>query len=314
MTPLATDVQPGHVVGALEFVRDLDRALALYAGALGLDASEPVAVDAALAATYAIPTDVGRVVTLTAAGFAAGSLTLVELPDLPDGPAAREDVTEAGRSVAVFQSPAIPTQAAAMRELGIARISEPDPITNEYGTAREFISFDADGSAVCLLQLETPDGSRPPRALHAPWLLDGDVQVSPLVRTSNIVVSLDAASAFYRDVVGMDVFEERDISGEIAGALGMPPCRVRLAYVGVAESAWPAGLGSICLTEISEPAPPVLAAPSTAGVHAGQLVTLIAASDPAAVRARAREAGVPFIAGGEAFFSPDGNLVAVVPA
>jgi catechol 2,3-dioxygenase-like lactoylglutathione lyase family enzyme len=310
--PDASDVRPGHVVGAVVFVTDLDRSLALYHGALGMDATDPELVGAELAATYGIPEGIGRTVTLSAAGFGAGWVTLVELPDLPDGPAGRTDVMETGRSVTVFQSPSLLAMADEMTALGVPRIAEPDPITNDFGTAREFISFDPDGAAVCLLQIEPVAGVTPTRQLHAPWVPDRENQVSPMVRTSNIVSDLGAALAFYRDVVGMDVFEERDISGEIAGALGMPPCRVQLGYVGVAQSALPTGLCSICLTEITEPSPPRMAAPPATGVHAGQMVSVIAVEDPEAVRRTAQERGIAFLAGGTAFFDPDDNLVAVV--
>ena len=97
-------VPPGHVAGALVGVSNLERALRVYADALGFDVAGSRPLDAWVAAATGRRPGDGRMVELSADGFAAGRIWLVELPDFSPTPPGRTDRMENGRTVMVFSS------------------------------------------------------------------------------------------------------------------------------------------------------------------------------------------------------------------
>jgi len=307
-------VRPGHVVGGIVLVASIEATLPLYRDVLGLDVEGPGPIDPALVGALALPDVEGRQVVLRADGFPAGTLTLLEVPGLPADPRGRVDATESGRTTPVFSSPALNRMADGLAALGVPRIADPVPSTSEWGVSQEFISYDADGSAVCLLEMKPLPGRPVHLDLSAPWEHDRTDQVSPVVRMSLMTDDLDGAIAFYRDALGMAFIEQREFSGDVATTLGLPPCRIRMAYLGAEGSAWEPGLCALGLTEISDPPPPSAPVPSTAGVHVGQVATVIAVDDPGQALCVAHEHGARIIDDGAAFFAPGGHLVVLVPA
>jgi catechol 2,3-dioxygenase-like lactoylglutathione lyase family enzyme len=308
----AVPVPPGHVAGAVVFVTDLARALTMYADLLGLDAAGPRPLDAWLAAALGRRRVDGRVVELSADGFPAGRIWLVELADLAAGPPRRTDRMENGQTVMVFSSAAINPIASRLAATGVPRIADPEPLVSEWGRSQEFISFDPDGAPVCLIEMLAPDGRRK-LDLAAPWAGTRTDQISPLLRVSQFVADLDHSIAFYRDRLGMRKLETREFSGEVGGTLGIPPCRVRMTYMSAPETPWEPGMATVGITEVSDP--PLTMRPALpAGVYAGQVATVLAVSDPGAVLAGLRADGARFLDGGEGCFDPDHNLIALIAA
>jgi cation diffusion facilitator CzcD-associated flavoprotein CzcO/catechol 2,3-dioxygenase-like lactoylglutathione lyase family enzyme len=303
-------VPPGHVAGAAVFVSDLERELPIYLDVLGLDAAQPRPLDLWLAAAIGREPGDGRVVELSADGFPAGRVWLVELGDLEAAPPGRTDRMENGRTVMVFSSLAIDRMTASLSSLGARRIADPVPLVSEWGRSQEFVSFDPEGAPVCLLEMLGTDG-QPKLDLASPWPGTRTDQASPMVRVSQFAADLDRSMAFYRERLGLRQLEVREFSGEVGGTLGVPPCRIRMAYMAAAESPWEPGMTAVGITEVSDPPLSTRPAPPS-GVFAGQVATVLTVADPGAARAGLREAGVRFLDRGDAFFDPDDNLVVLV--
>jgi cation diffusion facilitator CzcD-associated flavoprotein CzcO/catechol 2,3-dioxygenase-like lactoylglutathione lyase family enzyme len=307
---LTPGVPPAHVAGALVVSSDLEASLRLYRGVLGFDADAPRPLDAWVA--EALGVSGGTMAELSADGFPAGRVWLVQPERLAPAPPGRTDRVENGTTSMVFNSAAIEAMAEGLLAAGAPRIAGPVLMTSEWGRSQEFISYDPDGAPVCLLEMLGPDG-RPKLDLAAPWAGTRTDQASPLLRVSQFVADLDRAISFYGAVFGMEALETREFSGEVGGTLGIPPCRIRMTYMSAPVSPWEPGMTTVGLTEVSQPSLATRPAPPGAP-FAGQVVTVVAAADPAAVRAAAAAAGARTLDGGAAFFDPDDNLVTVVPA
>ncbi len=308
-------IAPGHVARGVVFVSDLDASLPLYRDVLDMDVVSESGLTDELAEAFALGGREGRVAVLSG-GSELGQVVLVEAEGLPASPPGRTDVLETGRSVLVLSSADLDSLSARLREAGAPRIGDPVPIATQYGEFAEFVSFDPDGAGITLLQfLPAEDG--PQTEIAAPWTHDDPAKISPVIRGSFIVSDLDRAVEFYEGLVGMAVVERRHVDGSLGPAVGMPPCTLRLAYVGPAESEAPVGMGTICLTEISDPAPPTIARREARVVHAGQQVLAIAVDDVDAAAERLVAAGAPTLEGDTSpttFFDPDDNLITLVPA
>lgn len=297
---------PGHVAGAVVFVSDLEASLELYRGVLGFDPEGPRALDAWVRDAFGCSD--GTMMELSADGFPAGRVWVVQPAELAPRAPARTDRVEYGTTSMVFSSAAIDEMSRGLADAGAARIADPVPLTSEWGRSQEFISFDPDGAPVCLLEMLGPDG-RPKLDLAAPWARTRTDQASPLLRVSQFVADLDRSIAFYRDVLGLRALETREFSGEVGGTLGIPPCRIRMTYMSPERSPWQPGMATVGLTEVSDPPLAARPVPPNA-VHAGQVATVVAVVDPeAALRAAA---GAPKLSGGTAFFDPDDHLLAVL--
>ena len=86
-----------------------------------------------------------------------------------------------------------------------------------------------------------------------------------------------------------------------------------MAYMSAPESPWEPGMATVGITAVAEPPLSTRPAPP-AGLYAGQVATVLAVTDPGAVREALRADGVRFLDGGDAFFDPDDNLIALVTA
>ncbi len=108
-------------------------------------------------------------------------------------------------------------------------------------------------------------------------------------RTTLWVRNLDRSLAFYRDVIGLAVLEQKELAGPaIAGLVGFADGRLRIAHLGLPGSSH----GWVGLYELSATNPPMqeLAPPPRERVALGQAVIVFESADIDAVRRRVLEA------------------------
>ena len=108
-------------------------------------------------------------------------------------------------------------------------------------------------------------------------------------RTTVWVRDLERSLAFYRDVIGLAVLEQKELAGPaIAGLVGFEDGRLRIAHLGVPGSTH----GWVGLYELSATKPQVaeLAPPPRERVALGQAVIVFESADIDAVRRRVLEA------------------------
>lgn len=95
-----------------------------------------------------------------------------------------------------------------------------------------------------------------------------DCRVSPVKRVSVFCRDIEKSLAFYRDILGMKIIEDKKVSGPFIGKLvNLPSCTMRIVYL-QADAKVDAGL--IGLFHISEPTLPVAPQPAQGQIHWGQ--------------------------------------------
>jgi catechol 2,3-dioxygenase-like lactoylglutathione lyase family enzyme len=108
-------------------------------------------------------------------------------------------------------------------------------------------------------------------------------------RTTLWVRNLERSLAFYRDIIGLAVLEQKELAGPaIAGLVGFEDGRMRIAHLGLPGSTH----GWVGLYEISGTRPPAqeLAPPPRERIALGQTVIVFETADIDTVRRRLLEA------------------------
>ena len=115
--------------------------------------------------------------------------------------------------------------------------------------------------------------------------------VSPITRISLFVRDLDASLAFYSDLLGLVVVDDKQVGGPGAARLmGLDDCRMRVIYLQAEGHEF----GMVGLFEVQEPelpAAPTMSQPAMLG----RAVVGFATSDAAQLAHRLRAAGVEFL-------------------
>ncbi|MCB2106041.1 MAG: VOC family protein [Rhodobacteraceae bacterium] len=117
--------------------------------------------------------------------------------------------------------------------------------------------------------------------------------VSPVKRVSVFCRDLDKSLAFYRDILGMKVIEDKSVSGPFIGKLvNLPSCTMRIVYL-QADPAIDAGL--VGLFHITDPKLPEAPAPKQGQLHWGQGSFVFSTEHGDEIYARLQKAGTVFL-------------------
>jgi catechol 2,3-dioxygenase-like lactoylglutathione lyase family enzyme len=119
-------------------------------------------------------------------------------------------------------------------------------------------------------------------------------KVTPLKRTAIIVRDMQRSLAFYRDVLGMNVWVEGQAGEELPALyqlLGMPPCHMRWVVLQSEDVDW----GMVALFELTDPAPEDDTHPSIDRVNRGEACLVFHTPDVEALHERARELGLTIL-------------------
>ncbi len=115
--------------------------------------------------------------------------------------------------------------------------------------------------------------------------------VTPLKRTAIIVRDLERSLAFYRDLLGMNVWIEGRAGAEtpeLHQLLGMPPCTTRWVILQSEDVDW----GMVGLFEITDPAPDDDTHPSIDRVNRGEACLVFHTPDVERLYRGARDLGL----------------------
>ncbi|MEZ5459180.1 MAG: VOC family protein [Steroidobacteraceae bacterium] len=115
--------------------------------------------------------------------------------------------------------------------------------------------------------------------------------VTPLKRTAIIVRDMDRSLAFYRDVLGMNVWIEGSAGAEVPAMyqlLGMPPCDTRWIILQSEDVDW----GMVGLFELTNPSPDDNTHPNIDRVNRGEACLVFHAPDVRKIHRGARKLGL----------------------
>lgn len=115
--------------------------------------------------------------------------------------------------------------------------------------------------------------------------------VTPLKRTAIIVRDMERSLAFYRDVLGLNVWVEGKAGPELPALhqlLGMPPCTTRWVILMSGDVDW----GMVGLFELSDPAPEDETHPSIDRVNRGEACLVFHTPDVRRVYRGAKRLGL----------------------
>lgn len=114
----------------------------------------------------------------------------------------------------------------------------------------------------------------------------------PLARASIFVRDTEASLALYRDVLGMDVADTRELAGPVIGKmLGLGDCRIRVTYL----SAEGSEIARIGLFEVAGGGVPDLPQPSPASIHRGQVALVMDSPHIPDIHRRLKAKGYRFV-------------------
>lgn len=117
-------------------------------------------------------------------------------------------------------------------------------------------------------------------------------QTGPLARASIFVRDTSASLALYRDVLGLDVVDARELAGPGIGAmLGLGDCTIRVTYL----SAEGSDIARIGLFEIIGGGVPELPRPSPASIHRGQVALVMDSPHIPDIHRRLKAANTRFL-------------------
>ena len=117
--------------------------------------------------------------------------------------------------------------------------------------------------------------------------------VSAVKRVSIFCRDLDRSLAFYRDLLGMTVIEDKTVSGPFIGKLiALPFCTMRIVYL-QADPRFDAGL--VGLFAISDPPLPEAPRPTPGQIHLGQGSFVFATDHGDEIYAALQKAGTRFL-------------------
>jgi len=115
--------------------------------------------------------------------------------------------------------------------------------------------------------------------------------VTPLKRTAIIVRDMERSLAFYRDVLGLNVWVQGEAGAELPAMhelLGMPPCTTRWVILMSEDVDW----GMVGLFEIRDPAPEDETHPAIDRVNRGEACLVFHTPDVDAVYEGAKALGL----------------------
>lgn len=118
--------------------------------------------------------------------------------------------------------------------------------------------------------------------------------IPPLKRVTLWVRNLERSIAFYRDVIGLELLEQKDLRGPgVAGLVGYEDGRIRIAHLGIPGSSG----GWVGLYELTEARPAVgsVSPPEPHRVSYGQATLVFESQDIESVVDRLRSAGAPLL-------------------
>lgn len=119
-------------------------------------------------------------------------------------------------------------------------------------------------------------------------------KVTPLKRAAIIVRDMRRSLAFYRDVLGLNVWMQGEAGDDLPALyqlLGMPPCHVRWVVLQSEDVDW----GMVALIELTDPAPEDDTHPSIDRVNRGEACLSFHTPDVDAIHERARELGLTIL-------------------
>jgi catechol 2,3-dioxygenase-like lactoylglutathione lyase family enzyme len=119
-------------------------------------------------------------------------------------------------------------------------------------------------------------------------------KVTPLKRTAIIVRDMERSLAFYRDVLGLNVWAEGQAGDELPALyqlLGMPPCQMRWVVLQSEDVDW----GMVGLFELTDPAPEDDTHPSIDRVNRGEACLVFHTPDVDALYEKTRELGLTIL-------------------
>jgi catechol 2,3-dioxygenase-like lactoylglutathione lyase family enzyme len=311
------------------FVADTELSLGLYRDALGMTVVDTRNLQGPTIAKMLGLADCKiRITYLTAENSEIARVGLFEVSD-PRPPRlarpSRHDVIHSGQVIMVFDSPHIPEIHRAAKAMNLPALCEPRPIRgSKGGTYDEYIFFDPDGALVDMINY-TPDpgGSAGDSAARVggPAAPSAN-KTSPLLRASIFVRDIGRSLALYRDILGLDVVDQREFGGPQVGAmLGLGDCKLRVSYLTAGGSA----IGRIGLFEVFDPRPPALPRPATNVIHIGQTAIVMSTNEVNDIHRALKAEGYSFLCEPNGFtrpgvgtftemifFDPDGVTVSLI--
>lgn len=107
-------------------------------------------------------------------------------------------------------------------------------------------------------------------------------------RTTIIVRDLKKSLAFYRDILGWDVFYEGFVDGEgVSQLMGFPCKGVKMIVLNAQGSQW----GNVGLMEVADPTPPVENTPPPHRIRYGEAALVLPCADVVALHKKIAAAG-----------------------
>jgi catechol 2,3-dioxygenase-like lactoylglutathione lyase family enzyme len=119
-------------------------------------------------------------------------------------------------------------------------------------------------------------------------------RITPLKRTAIIVRDMERSLAFYRDILGMNVWVEGRAGDELPALyqlLGMPPCQMRWVILQADDVDW----GMVGLFELTDPTPDDDTHPSIDRVNRGEACLVFHTADVDDLYERSRSMGLTIL-------------------
>ena len=111
-------------------------------------------------------------------------------------------------------------------------------------------------------------------------------------RTTIVVRDLKKSLAFYRDILGWDVFYEGFVDGEgVSQLMGFPCKGVKMVVLNSQGSQW----GNVGLMEVADPAPPVENPPQPTRIRYGEAALVLPCADAMGLHKKIADAGFTII-------------------
>ena len=133
--------------------------------------------------------------------------------------------------------------------------------------------------------------------------------VSPVARLTIFVTDMERSLEFYRDVLGLDVVDDKTVSGPGVGALlGLETCTMRVVYLQSEGN----DFGMVGLFEVSDP--PLPEGPAVPDrFYRGQPAAAFCTEDAAALQERLDAYGVHYLLSPTAYSNPElGDFVETI--
>lgn len=295
------------------FVRDTSASLAFYRDVLGMDVDETMEMGGPdVARKFGLDNCKIRVTYLSAEGSAFGRVALFEVTDPrpPELPYPATSSVLLGQSILVMDSPNIPEIHRALKARNTPFLSEPTTVPGtQGGTVHEYIFFDPDGVAIDLIHLEPDPGqTRIDFIARAGAPRPGSTnRTSPLLRVSIIVRDTASSLAVYRDILGLTVVNQRQVT-KAGNLLGVGDCTIDVTYLSSNDSR----LGLIGLFEVKGVPVPELMRPPTTSVNRGQVAMVMGTSGIRDIHAALVRHGSTLLCPPTTTMGPEGQITELI--